>query len=418
VGLQRPRFLRTPHPAFPPLPLPPSSPLQTPPPMTTAPCAMASCRLWTSPAASVSRTPRVRAPCSRRPSTSTSRSACSARCGLCGTFAWVGVGRAGPCPVAGALYAFVHDLCLLSSAPPALFVQVPPLQLHPLFFLPRTRQVISTLAENDAAGTTAHVPYRDSKLTKLLMDSLGGSALTLMIACCSPSSAQVGLAAVGGWVVGVGRGIVQRMRLPSLGGKLLGVWRLWAPASHTHAILRALRGIHFQRRTMPHTAPRCARCRAVSCSLPGGGDAEHAAVRDAHEKHPQPPGGPVRPQGGADQPLAARDRAAAPGERPPARAAAGRRRRRHRQRERPRVPRPAARGLARGPEGGWRGRQPARGRRAWRCCGGPRGTGGGGRTRHGPARELGQQRRPAGTGVARIVQRARCAGGRASGWGA
>ncbi|KAF6263170.1 Kif12 type kinesin-like protein [Scenedesmus sp. NREL 46B-D3] len=53
-------------------------------------------------------------------------------------------------------------------------------------------KVISTLAERDAAGTTAHVPYRDSKLTKLLMDSLGGSALTLMIACCSPSSLQVG----------------------------------------------------------------------------------------------------------------------------------------------------------------------------------------------------------------------------------
>lgn len=52
-------------------------------------------------------------------------------------------------------------------------------------------KVISTLAERDAAGTTAHVPYRDSKLTKLLMDSLGGSALTLMIACCSPSSLQV-----------------------------------------------------------------------------------------------------------------------------------------------------------------------------------------------------------------------------------
>ena len=30
------------------------------------------------------------------------------------------------------------------------------------------------------------VPYRDSNLTKLLSDSLGGSALTLMIACCSP----------------------------------------------------------------------------------------------------------------------------------------------------------------------------------------------------------------------------------------
>jgi hypothetical protein len=33
-----------------------------------------------------------------------------------------------------------------------------------------------------------HVPYRDSKLTRLLQDSLGGSAHTLMIACVSPSN--------------------------------------------------------------------------------------------------------------------------------------------------------------------------------------------------------------------------------------
>lgn len=52
--------------------------------------------------------------------------------------------------------------------------------------------MILALAEQGTAGATAHVPYRDSKLTKLLMDSLGGSALTLMVACCSPSSLQVG----------------------------------------------------------------------------------------------------------------------------------------------------------------------------------------------------------------------------------
>ncbi|CAK4136550.1 unnamed protein product [Aphanomyces euteiches] len=34
---------------------------------------------------------------------------------------------------------------------------------------------------------TPFVPYRDSKLTKLLMDSLGGNSLTVMIACVSPS---------------------------------------------------------------------------------------------------------------------------------------------------------------------------------------------------------------------------------------
>jgi hypothetical protein len=35
------------------------------------------------------------------------------------------------------------------------------------------------------------VPYRDSKLTRLLQDSLGGNAHTLMIACVSPSDADM-----------------------------------------------------------------------------------------------------------------------------------------------------------------------------------------------------------------------------------
>ncbi|KAK0183234.1 hypothetical protein PV327_001294 [Microctonus hyperodae] len=43
--------------------------------------------------------------------------------------------------------------------------------------------VISALA----AGNGRHVPYRDSKLTRLLRDSLGGNARTLMIACVSPA---------------------------------------------------------------------------------------------------------------------------------------------------------------------------------------------------------------------------------------
>ena len=48
-------------------------------------------------------------------------------------------------------------------------------------------KVISTLADgpNDAKASTTHVPYRDSKLTKLMMDSLSPASLTLMIACCS-----------------------------------------------------------------------------------------------------------------------------------------------------------------------------------------------------------------------------------------
>ena len=36
-------------------------------------------------------------------------------------------------------------------------------------------------------GRSKHVPYRDSKLTRLLQDSLGGNTRTLMVACLSPA---------------------------------------------------------------------------------------------------------------------------------------------------------------------------------------------------------------------------------------
>jgi kinesin family protein 4/21/27 len=45
--------------------------------------------------------------------------------------------------------------------------------------------VISALGDKTKRAT--HVPYRDSKLTRLLQDSLGGNSMTLMIACVSPS---------------------------------------------------------------------------------------------------------------------------------------------------------------------------------------------------------------------------------------
>eukprot|EP00899_Mesostigma_viride_P023509 jgi/Mesvir1/4342/Mv06227-RA.1 len=47
------------------------------------------------------------------------------------------------------------------------------------------RKVISALAESPAK--LVHVPYRDSKLTSLLKSSLGGTAMTLMVACVAPS---------------------------------------------------------------------------------------------------------------------------------------------------------------------------------------------------------------------------------------
>ncbi|KAK5850006.1 hypothetical protein PBY51_014294 [Eleginops maclovinus] len=43
--------------------------------------------------------------------------------------------------------------------------------------------VISALAEG-----SAYVPYRDSKMTRILQDSLGGNCRTTMVICCSPSA--------------------------------------------------------------------------------------------------------------------------------------------------------------------------------------------------------------------------------------
>ena len=51
-------------------------------------------------------------------------------------------------------------------------------------------KVISALGDEKKKGS--HVPYRESKLTRLLMDALGGNARTLMIACISPSSDSLG----------------------------------------------------------------------------------------------------------------------------------------------------------------------------------------------------------------------------------
>jgi hypothetical protein len=43
--------------------------------------------------------------------------------------------------------------------------------------------VISALVD----GKSTHIPYRDSKLTRLLQDSLGGNTKTVMIAAISPA---------------------------------------------------------------------------------------------------------------------------------------------------------------------------------------------------------------------------------------
>jgi len=46
---------------------------------------------------------------------------------------------------------------------------------------------INLLAENSRKNAITHIPYRDSKLTRMLKDSLGGNTKTIMIACISPN---------------------------------------------------------------------------------------------------------------------------------------------------------------------------------------------------------------------------------------
>ncbi|XP_047220040.1 kinesin-like protein kif7 isoform X1 [Girardinichthys multiradiatus] len=48
--------------------------------------------------------------------------------------------------------------------------------------------VIGALGDQKRKGS--HIPYRDSKITRILKDSLGGNSKTLMIACISPSSSD------------------------------------------------------------------------------------------------------------------------------------------------------------------------------------------------------------------------------------
>jgi hypothetical protein len=50
--------------------------------------------------------------------------------------------------------------------------------------------VISALGDEKKRRRIGHVPYRESKLTRILQDSLGGNANTVMIACVSPADSS------------------------------------------------------------------------------------------------------------------------------------------------------------------------------------------------------------------------------------
>lgn len=51
-------------------------------------------------------------------------------------------------------------------------------------------KVVTALANASKGRVGVHVPYRDSKLTKLLQHALGGNSMTMMIACISPLDAH------------------------------------------------------------------------------------------------------------------------------------------------------------------------------------------------------------------------------------
>ena len=55
------------------------------------------------------------------------------------------------------------------------------------------RQVITALTDNmnREDSNTQYVPYRDSKLTCLLRQSLGGNSFCLMIACLNPCDMHI-----------------------------------------------------------------------------------------------------------------------------------------------------------------------------------------------------------------------------------
>ena len=46
---------------------------------------------------------------------------------------------------------------------------------------------VAALSSEAAQRNMAHVPFRDSKLTRLLTDSLGGNSKTCLYACVGPS---------------------------------------------------------------------------------------------------------------------------------------------------------------------------------------------------------------------------------------
>jgi len=51
--------------------------------------------------------------------------------------------------------------------------------------------VIALKAEGKRGTSDAHIPYRNSPLTKILRSSLGGNSRTAIVLCITPSATQL-----------------------------------------------------------------------------------------------------------------------------------------------------------------------------------------------------------------------------------
>lgn len=55
----------------------------------------------------------------------------------------------------------------------------------------KSLSALSNVLQALSGTRAAHVPYRDSKLTRLLQDALSGGGATAIVLCCSPSARSV-----------------------------------------------------------------------------------------------------------------------------------------------------------------------------------------------------------------------------------
>ncbi|BFZ65415.1 hypothetical protein YB2330_006581 [Saitoella coloradoensis] len=106
----------------------------------------------------------------------------------------------------------------------------------------------STSASTAASIGVRHISYRDSKLTRLLQDSLGGTALTYMIACINPAEYHLGetLNTIG--YAHRARKVRGRPVVGEIGEEVWGVEELRGEVQRLRTLLKGMR-VEGERRT-------------------------------------------------------------------------------------------------------------------------------------------------------------------------